>query len=40
MMTQKEMNEEKKQILIGCGTIIILALVFVGIGILIDKFLF
>lgn len=39
-MSPKEMNKEKKQILIGCGTIIFLALVFVGIGILIDKFLF
>lgn len=39
-MSPEEMNKEKKQILIGCGTIIFLALVFVGIGMAIHKFFF
>lgn len=39
-MSPEEMNKEKKQILVGCGTIILLSLVFVGIGIAIHKFFF
>lgn len=39
-MSPEEMNKEKKQIFIGCGTIILLTFVFIGIGIAIHKFFF